>query len=436
MSTSSRRLGDTLLGREAAVSTSRLGRFFSSGRAAVGLASTVLRSGRAVNVESLSALTSRLGELKGLGMKLGQILSYVDPNLSPEARELLSVLQTKAPASPADAVARALDAAFGDRAPTLRAAMTPAPFAVASIGQVYRATLPGVGEVAVKVRHEGIVAAFEADFASVRGGLGIADTMLLGAAASAKEAVAEVREVMLAECDFTREAEHQRAFGVWLSSDPTLIVPAVIDDWSTSSVLTTRWEPGDSLDTFLERNPSQAERDRAGEALFRASVGGLYALGRLHADPHPGNFAFRDGRVVLYDYGCVRVFQPAIVRALADLVAALRSSDHERLDDAALRFGFTARTPEQRALLERFTRGFFQPMLTRGPSVMPPDGPVDLQRLVADKFALAKLGVPPHAMFLLRLRFGLYAVLARLGAKLDWGELETSLASAPRTLAA
>lgn len=436
MSTSSRNLGDALLGREAAVSTSRLGRFFSSGRAAVGLATTVLRGGRSVNVEGLSALTSRLGELKGLGMKLGQILSYVDPNLPPEGRELLSVLQTKAPASPAEAVARTLEDAFGDRAPTLRAAMAPTPFAVASIGQVYRATLPEVGDVAVKVRHEGIVAAFEADFASVGGGLGVANTLLLGAAANAREAVAEVKEVMLAECDFAREGGHQRAFGAWLSADPTLVVPAVIDDWSTASVLTTRWEPGDGLDTFLERHPTQAERDRAGEALFRASVGGLYALGRLHADPHPGNFAFRDGRVVLYDFGCVREFSPTVVQALADLVAALRHGDRERLHDAGARFGFTARTTEQKELLERFARGFFQPMLVRGPSVMPVDGPVDLQRLAADKFALAKLGLPRHAMFLLRLRFGLYAVLARLGSKLDWGELETSLAAAPRALVA
>ncbi|MDP1922418.1 MAG: AarF/UbiB family protein [Myxococcales bacterium] len=429
MSDDSTRLGHALLGREATLSTSRVGRFFSSGRAALGLATTVLRGGRSVNVERLSALTSRLGELKGLGMKLGQILSYVDPNLAPEARALLSVLQTKAPASPAEAVARTLDAAFGDRAAILRAAMEPAPFAVASIGQVYRATLPEAGDVAVKVRHEGIVTAFEADFASVRGGVGLADTMLLGAAASAREAVDEVREVMLAECDFAREADHQRAFGTWLASDPTLIIPSVIDGWSTATVLTTRWEPGDSLDTFLERHPTQTERDRAGEALFRASVGGLYALGRLHADPHPGNFAFRAGRVVLYDFGCVRVFPAPITRALADLVAALRRGDGAGLEDAARRFGFNARTKEQRELLERFTRTFFQPMLVRGPSVMPPDGPVDLQRLVADKLALAKLGLPRHAMFLLRLRFGLYAVLARLGSKLDWGELEMRYSS-------
>jgi predicted unusual protein kinase regulating ubiquinone biosynthesis (AarF/ABC1/UbiB family) len=362
-------------------------------------------------------------------MKLGQILSYVDPSLSPETQAMLAVLQTKAPASPEAAVARTLEQAFGVRAPTLRAAMSPTPFSVASIGQVYRATLPGEGEVAVKVRHEGIVAALEADFASVRGGLGVANTVLLGAAANAREAVEEVRDGMLAECDFVREAAHQRAFASWLAHDPVLTVPRVVDAWSGSTVFTTAWESGDTLETFLARGPSQAQRDQAGAALFRAFIGGFYALGRLHADPHPGNFAFRDGRVVLYDFGCVRTFTPALTTALADVVAALRRDDQALLHDAALRFGFTATSTDQRALLERFARGFFQPMLARGPSVIPRDGAVDLKRLVSDKRALAKLGLPRHAMFLLRLRFGLYAVLAQLGSRLDWGELESNFAA-------
>ncbi len=44
--------------------------------------------------------------------------------------------------------------------------------------------------------------------------------------------------------------------------------------------------------------------------------------------------------------------------------------------------------------------------------------------MMKDKLSLMKLGLPPHTLFLLRLRFGLYAVLARLGARCDWAELE------------
>lgn len=53
--------------------------------------------------------------------------------------------------------------------------------------------------------------------------------------------------------------------------------------------------------------------------------------------------------------------------------------------------------------------------------------------MVRDKRLLARLGLPGHLLFLLRIRFGLYAVLARLGAAADWGELESRLAaSVPR----
>ncbi len=97
-----------LMEGEHAVSTSRLGRLFNTGRSAVGLARTMLGSREGeVDLEALSKLTRRLGELKGMGMKMGQILSFIDPSLPPETRSLLAVLQRQAPASEA-----AADAAF------------------------------------------------------------------------------------------------------------------------------------------------------------------------------------------------------------------------------------------------------------------------------------------------------------------------------------
>ena len=94
-----------LMEGEHAVSTSRLGRLFKTGRSAVGLARTLLvRRDGEVDLEALSKLTRRLGELKGIGMKMGQILSFIDPSLPPEMRELLSLLQRQAPASEAAAI--------------------------------------------------------------------------------------------------------------------------------------------------------------------------------------------------------------------------------------------------------------------------------------------------------------------------------------------
>src|SRR6185295_9527291 len=89
----------------------------------------------AADVESVVRMVTQLGELKGVSMKMGQILSYVDPSLPPELRGLLSLLQTASAASPFPAVEETLRAALGPRAEDLLAQLERAPVAVASIGQ-------------------------------------------------------------------------------------------------------------------------------------------------------------------------------------------------------------------------------------------------------------------------------------------------------------
>ena len=59
-----------------------------------------------------------------------------------------------------------------------------------------------------------------------------------------------------------------------------------------------------------------------------------------------------------------------------------------------------------------------------------PDLPAALARrfeargVLHDKRFLIGLRLPARLLFLFRLRFGLYAVLARLGASVDWAALE------------
>jgi predicted unusual protein kinase regulating ubiquinone biosynthesis (AarF/ABC1/UbiB family) len=197
---------------EKPVPTGGLKRLWRTGRSAVQLASTVLgRRDGAVNLPGMEQLAERLGELKGVGMKVGQILSFIDPSLPPEVRRALSVLQRNAPASSFEAVRRVLKQAFGSRSETLLATLERQPFSVASIGQVHRAELDG-RRVVVKVRHPGIEQAIAADFSAARGGLGFANTLLFGMASGARDLVEETRSTLLSECDFAREAAHQRSF--------------------------------------------------------------------------------------------------------------------------------------------------------------------------------------------------------------------------------
>lgn len=373
---------------------------------------------------AVTTLAERLGELKGVAMKIGQIMSFTDPTMPAELRGLLAVLQTQSPASPPEAIASTIRAAFGERAGELLAALDPEPVAVASVGQVHRARLRDGRDVAVKILHPGIERSMRADFGNAA--IGATFARLLPGGASVRGLLAEARTAMLEECDYTLEAAHQRRFGGWFAGHRDLVVPAVIDEWCAPAVLTTAWQPGRSLDELLASAPSPAVRDRVGRALFELFVGTLYRRGHLHADPHPGNFAvLADGRVAIYDFGCVRRFEPAIVRGLANLLTAVRDDDDAAIAEALAAIGGTPPSrPAARAHLRRLLRGFFAPLLVEGPHAIAPDTTLAGADVLADKRALLGLELPGSLLYLLRLRFGLYAVLSRLEAVVDWAALE------------
>lgn len=429
--TNTERLRAALMADEATVPTSALGRMWRTGRSVLGVGAALRRGrrGEAVDAEGAAEIVRSLGGLKGVAMKAGQMLGYVDPSVPPELRSMLALLQTAAPRMGLETVTGVVRGCLGARADALLAGMEPAPVAVASIGQVHRGRLPDGTEVAIKVRHPDIEAALTADFRTA--GVGRAIAAITGAG-SITDMIGEAREAFLGECDYGREAAHQQAFARLFADDPDIIVPAVEAAWSGDRVLVTRWTPGRSLDEFLAADPDQATRDRVGAALFRLWMRTLYRDGLFHADPHPGNFAIRDdGRVAIYDFGCVRAFDPPLRRGFARLAAATRDDDMTAVASAIGALG--GEVPGDaaaRAHLRELLRGFFGPLLTPGARRIAADEGLAARDVLRDKRAILKLRLPGRMLFLFRLRFGLYAVLARLQAEVDWAGLEIAWARA------
>lgn len=413
-----------------------LGRFARLVRGGAGLAAGVLRASRRGpgaamglrEIRDLEKLVARLGELKALPMKMGQLMSYMELDLPEEARALLSLLQTQAPATPFAAVEATLREDLGGRAGALLERLDPVPVSIASIGQVHRGRLPDGTDVAVKVLHPGIEAAIRSDFRAASIGR-YASAVLPGMGATVRDAIDEVKARILEECDYALEAERQRRFAALFADHPAIVVPEVHDDWSGPRILTTTWQAGRPFDRFCVE-ASQDERDRAGAALFDFYIGTLYRSAVFHADPHPGNYIFRDdGRVVVFDYGCVRVFEPEVTRAFIALAAAVRDDDRGRVTAALRDLGAVPSSDDATyAHLRRLLRSFFDPMLVPGRRRMESRSIVRLAQMTRDKMAIARLRLPGKLVFLFRIRFGLFAVLARLGAVCDWASMERTFA--------
>jgi predicted unusual protein kinase regulating ubiquinone biosynthesis (AarF/ABC1/UbiB family) len=413
----------------AAIPTSALGRLRRSAGAALRLGAGRLLHGGALDHHTVAKLVLSLGELKGVAMKLGQILSYVGTDLPSPVRRQLAVLQRSSQPTTFAQIEATLREDLGARAEDLLQRLERTPVATASIGQVHRGRLPDGTRVAVKVRHPGIDQAIRADFKSAQVGKVVGGLLVPGA--NVKEIIDEAEQRFLEECDYGAELRRQEQFRALYAGHDTLVVPRAYEEWSGARVLTSQWLDGTRLEEVTQR-ATQSERDRLARALYEFYIGSLYRHRLFNADPHPGNLLFGDdGTLAVLDYGCVREFDARTVRLLAALSLAVRLDDGAGIRRALVELG--TKEPEAGPgfdVTRRLLRGFFAPVLTAGAHRIAPDATFDVRQIAADKRNLGKLRVPGKLLFLFRIRFGLHAVLATLGANVDWRALEKDLADA------
>ena len=400
---------------------------------------TVLRSGRALRkgrskrrdgdapaleLAQLSKIVEAAGQLKGVAMKMGQIMSYIDVAMPEELRAALSVLQTHAQPMPFKRVEEILRTDLGERAEVLLSGMSQRPMAAASIGQVHRACLNDGTAVAVKIRYPEIEEAIKSDFGPAR--LGTAMVRLFYPHARIDDFIAEARARFLEECDYLHEAHIQARFRELFTGHPVLAVPAVHVGYCARQVLTTTLKKGLHFEAYLKEERPALERDRMGEALFEFYIGTLFRHGLYNCDPHPGNYLFQeDGRIAMLDYGCAREFPPEFLNKLVTLTRAVHDDDRALLHQVFLGLGMVREGKKYDFDNARgLVRAFYGPMLNDVHQAMELGAAREMGSIMKSKRQLMKLSLPGEFLFLFRIRFGLMSILARLGARANWYRLE------------
>ena len=253
-------------------------------------------------------LFGALGQLRGSALKVSQLLS-MHPGLLPDGvRQELARAHHQAPPLNRALVGRVFRQAFGQEPEALFEHFEPTAFAAASLGQVHRAQLAGHGTVAVKVQYPGIAATITSDMQLMRAALrALAHTdMPLPANTVVDSVMTEIEATLLREVDYLQEAEQLQWFAEHAAL-PGVVLAQPILSHTRAQVLTQQFLPGQHLQDWLASQPTQAQRDCAGQHLWDWFMHCLFVLGRVHADPHPGNFLFTpDGTVGVLDFGCTR----------------------------------------------------------------------------------------------------------------------------------
>lgn len=381
-------------------------------------------------------LFAALNQLKGVALKAAQLLSS-ETQLLPEAlREQLAKACYQATPMNQALVGKRMRLALGPDWADRLAHFEPQAFAAASLGQVHRARLADGRMLALKLQYPGIAATVSSDMRLLRGLLlGPLSGLALGGGALPDAALLDrllddIEHTLAAELDYAQEARAMDDFRAALAAPlPQVVVPEVCHALSTPQLLAMQALPGLHLAEWLDSAPAQAERDRYGQLIFDTFMLMVFELGRLHADPHPGNYLFMpDGRLGLLDFGCTRVLPPAFVSGLARAWSAgLRPAGPE--SDAALHRAYRDLGLIDAGLgLARFSRElrpalapllgwqlapFREPVFDFGARAPLPHLGSAQQRVAVRHLH----GMPPELPYLDRAFLGLNQLLAQLGAR-------------------
>ncbi|XNL82957.1 AarF/ABC1/UbiB kinase family protein [Actinomadura madurae] len=316
-----------------------------AGRTALGMGKrTFGRSAEAVAMEiqtrTAEQLFTVLGELKGGAMKLGQMLSIFEAALPPEIagpyRATLTRLQEAAPPLPAATVHTVLERFLGEDWRDYFESFDDQPAAAASIGQVHRAVWHDGRAVAVKVQYPGAGKALISDFNQLARLGRLFGVLMPGL--DVKAMLAELKERVAEELDYTIEAESQRLFRDAYLDDPDFYVPEVIAQ--SGDILISEWMDGTALSKIISAG-DQETRDHAALLYCRFLLSGPKRSGMLHGDPHPGNFRLLDdGRLGVLDFGAVDRIPGGFQRRLGLLLRIGTMADIDEVEEALRREDF------------------------------------------------------------------------------------------------
>lgn len=376
-------------------------------------------------------LVSTLGELKGAAMKLGQAVSMDTELLSPEVRQVIARLQNEAPPMPWEVVARVLREELGDAPEALFREFEPRPLAAASLGQVHRAVLHDGREVAVKVQYPGIAETLTGDMDNL--GLVVKTVSKASRLTDGTAYFQELREEMLLETDYLREAALCTSFARGATRLPDLKVPEVVTERTTRRVLTLELLRGRPLKDWVVSGPSAEERFRVARQLILAIYGPFFLSGELQADPHPGNFmVLEDGRLGVLDFGSIKRFSPRFVDANRRMF--LHAVRLESMDVMGLsrEVGFTSELPDAEAapLIQEVLHIAGRPMRTTPYDYATCQIPRDMKLHFARNAArFLKIRPPAEAVMFFRSTGGLAQNLKLIGARGDFRGVFLEVAS-------
>lgn len=288
-----------------------------------------------------SELTEDLERLGSTFVKIGQLLSTRSDLLPPVYLDALSRLQDDVEPLPYEDIEKAVQEQLGVKLSKAFESFDEHPVGSASIAQVHRATLRSGREVVVKVQRPNARKEMVTDLDSLQE---IADFLTehteFGKRYEVGRLLDEFRSSLMRELDYGKEANNLKELRRNLEDFHRLVVPEVVDDFSTSLILTMDYLPGTKVTSISGAALNDIDGEGLTNEIFKAYLKQILVDGFFHADPHPGNLLLmKDHRIAILDLGMVGRLNQRMRDQMLHLLAGISHGDGIQAAEAAIRMG-------------------------------------------------------------------------------------------------
>lgn len=287
--------------------------------------------------------------LGGLWLKAGQLLSLrVDLFPKPFCQQL-ALLQNRSYAFPTPIARQIVELELGGRIEDYFDEFGAEPFAVASIGQVYRARLRQEQiYVAVKIQKPFSNELFARDLVLIRWIVGILRFFRFRTHMRWDLGFNELSEVMKEELNYYYEASALRRMRQALRGH-RIYVPRLFKRYSTRRVLVTEFihavlmsdyikvadDDPDRLEVWLREN--NVKPRKVARRLIQSMYRQLFENNLFHGDLHPGNIVLlRNSRVALIDFGSTSFTEREYLQKFVMFVRALATRNYAKAADLSM----------------------------------------------------------------------------------------------------
>jgi len=296
-------------------------------------------------------------KLKGLYIKVGQMISIMTTFLPAPLTQTLEGLQDSVPARPYEDIEKRFIEEFSKLPLEIYQSFERQPLASASLGQVHAAVLKNGAKVAVKVQYPDIEEIVRVDLKILRRIFSLLH--LIFPHYGLKQTYAEVATIVRQELSFIQEGKNLEAIRDNFKEEGDFLFSKIYWDYSTERVLTLEFMEGVKIAKLERLKEKGINPTEVAQKIIHAYCKQIFIDGVYHADPHPGNFLVQPGpKIVMMDFGATAHISEAMRLGTAKFIEGIIRRDNRVISQAMKDMGFIAKV-ENEEVFDRIVEFFY-----------------------------------------------------------------------------